>query len=192
MQGAFLGANNRVCLNSGALTAFGGCIHRILASLRSPLHPFGSPTETKPLVRLQALLPRRSRRCRWYAGGVLYDRVFCRRKQGAFHSPPALLRAALQKTSRRVGASIPPRQGFSYSSLTPLLAGGFPRSKQPARPVLPFAPLAVCLPKPICIPCGGGSILRAEADKFPPATQNPRHRPFSAAGVFLPLAGRIA
>ena len=32
-----------VCLNSGALTAFGGCAHRAHASLRSPLHPFGSP-----------------------------------------------------------------------------------------------------------------------------------------------------
>ena len=32
-----------VCLNSGSLTAFGGCIHWIPASLRSPLHPFGSP-----------------------------------------------------------------------------------------------------------------------------------------------------
>ena len=30
-----------VCLNSGSLTAFGGCIHWIPASLRSPLHPFG-------------------------------------------------------------------------------------------------------------------------------------------------------
>ena len=28
-----------VCLNSGALTACGGCIHWIPASLRSPLHP---------------------------------------------------------------------------------------------------------------------------------------------------------
>ena len=32
-----------VCLNSGAPTAFGGCIHWIPASLRSPLHPFGAP-----------------------------------------------------------------------------------------------------------------------------------------------------
>ena len=30
-----------VCLNSGALTAFGGCAHWAPASLRSPLHPFG-------------------------------------------------------------------------------------------------------------------------------------------------------
>ena len=30
-----------VCLNSGSLTAFGGCIHWILASLRSPLETFG-------------------------------------------------------------------------------------------------------------------------------------------------------
>ena len=91
------------------------------------LHPFLSPSKEKgerPMGR-QVPLPRRSRLVRPPAGGVLYDRVFCRRKQGAFHSPPALLRAALQKTSRRVGASIPPRQGFSYSSLTPLLAGAF-------------------------------------------------------------------
>ena len=52
-----------VCLNSGSLTAFGGCIHWIPASLRSPLHPFGSPTETiERLIGLQVLLPRRSRR----------------------------------------------------------------------------------------------------------------------------------
>ena len=52
-----------VCLNSGSLTAFGGCIHWILASLRSPLETFGSPPETieRP-IGLQALLPRRSRR----------------------------------------------------------------------------------------------------------------------------------
>ena len=45
-----------VCLNSGALTACGGCIHWIPASLRSPLHPFGSPTEAieRP-IGLQAL-----------------------------------------------------------------------------------------------------------------------------------------
>ena len=30
-----------VCLNSGSLTAFGGCIHWIPASLRSPLEAFG-------------------------------------------------------------------------------------------------------------------------------------------------------
>ena len=30
-----------VCLNSGALTAFGGCAHWAPASLRPPLHPFG-------------------------------------------------------------------------------------------------------------------------------------------------------
>ncbi len=30
-----------VCLNSGSLTAFGGCAHWARASLRSPLHPFG-------------------------------------------------------------------------------------------------------------------------------------------------------
>ena len=34
-----------VCLNSGSLTAFGGCIHWIPASLRSPLETFGSPSE---------------------------------------------------------------------------------------------------------------------------------------------------
>ena len=34
-----------VCLNSGSLTAFGGCIHWIPASLRSPLETFGSPLE---------------------------------------------------------------------------------------------------------------------------------------------------
>ena len=31
-----------VCLNSGSLTAFGGCIHWIPASLRSPLETFGA------------------------------------------------------------------------------------------------------------------------------------------------------
>ena len=30
-----------VCLNAGSLTAFGGCIHWIPASLRSPLETFG-------------------------------------------------------------------------------------------------------------------------------------------------------
>ena len=42
-----------VCLNSGSLTACGGCIHWIPASLRSPLHPFGSPKEMceRPLER---------------------------------------------------------------------------------------------------------------------------------------------
>jgi len=52
-----------VCLNSGSLTAFGGCIHWIPASLRSLPDPFGSPPEAieRP-IGLQALLPRRSRR----------------------------------------------------------------------------------------------------------------------------------
>ena len=42
-----------VCLNSGSLTAFGGCIHWIPASLRSPLETFGSPPEAieRPLGR---------------------------------------------------------------------------------------------------------------------------------------------
>ena len=47
-----------VCLNSGALTAFGGCAHWARASLRSPLHPFGSPSEAiEHPVGLQALSP---------------------------------------------------------------------------------------------------------------------------------------
>ena len=37
-----------VCLNSGSLTAFGGCIHWIPASLRSPLHPFGDSARPLP------------------------------------------------------------------------------------------------------------------------------------------------
>ena len=67
-----------VCLNSGSLTAFGGCIHWIPASLRSPLHPFGSPTETieRP-IGLQVLLPRRSRRVKPRQGEFL--RQSCRR-----------------------------------------------------------------------------------------------------------------
>ena len=36
-----------VCLNSGSLTAFGGCAHRARASLRSPLHPFGPHSAKK-------------------------------------------------------------------------------------------------------------------------------------------------
>ena len=47
-----------VCLNSGSLTAFGGCAHWARASLRSPLHPFGSPSEAiEHPVGLQALSP---------------------------------------------------------------------------------------------------------------------------------------
>ena len=87
-QGAFLGGKQSarralpcvplvVCLNSGSLTAFGGCIHWIPASLRSPLHPFGSPTETieRP-IGLQVLLPRRSRRVKPRQGEFL--RQSCR------------------------------------------------------------------------------------------------------------------
>ena len=66
-----------VCLNSGSLTAFGGCIHWIPASLRSPLHPFGSPTETiERLIGLQVLLPRWSRRVKPRQGEFL--RQSCR------------------------------------------------------------------------------------------------------------------
>ena len=44
-----------VCLNSGSLTAFGGCIHWIPASLRSPLETFGHRSwretrETAPIA----------------------------------------------------------------------------------------------------------------------------------------------
>ena len=54
-----------VCLNSGSLTACGGCAHWARASLRSPLHPFGSPPKAiaRP-IGLQALPSRRSRRVR--------------------------------------------------------------------------------------------------------------------------------
>ena len=38
-----------VCLNSGSLTAFGGCIHWIPASLRSPLETFGPYSARKPM-----------------------------------------------------------------------------------------------------------------------------------------------
>ena len=80
-----------VCLNSGSLTACGGCAHWARASLRSPLHPFGEsayqwgrgyapagalggfplaplhpfgspPKAIARPIGLQALLPRRSRR----------------------------------------------------------------------------------------------------------------------------------
>ena len=75
-----------VCLNSGSLTAFGGCIHWIPASLRSPLHPFGSPTETieRP-IGLQVLLPRRSRRVKLRQRGIFHGKVVaCCCKQGGF------------------------------------------------------------------------------------------------------------
>ena len=75
-----------VCLNSGSLTAFGGCIHWIPASLRSPLHPFGSPTETiERLIGLQVLLPRRSRRVKPRQRGIFHGKVVAYRyTQGAF------------------------------------------------------------------------------------------------------------
>ena len=80
-----------VCLNSGSLTAFGGCIHWIPASLRSPLHPFGSPTETiERLIGLQVLLPRRSRRVKPRQGEFL--RQSCRlllQAGGLSARPPA-------------------------------------------------------------------------------------------------------
>ena len=47
-----------VCLNSGSLTAFGGCIHWIPASLRSPLETFGHRSWREPIERQ----PHRSRR----------------------------------------------------------------------------------------------------------------------------------
>ena len=54
-----------VCLNSGSLTAFGGCAHWARASLRSPCTPFGSPLEAiERLIGLHALPSRRSRRVR--------------------------------------------------------------------------------------------------------------------------------
>ena len=125
-----------VCLNDRSLTAFGGCIHWIPASLRSPLETFGA---------------RRWRKNKGTATIALAERL-------------SLLEA---------------NKGIFSGHTIGITA-------------LPCAPLAVCLPKPIRIPRGGVSILRAETDKLPPITQNPRRRPFPAAGVFLPLAGRIA
>ena len=47
-----------VCLNSGALTACGGCAHWARASLRSPLEIFGSPpTYISPPMRVASLSP---------------------------------------------------------------------------------------------------------------------------------------
>ena len=108
-----------VCLNDRSLTAFGGCIHWIPASLRSPLHPFGSPTETieRP-VGLQALLPRRSRRVKPLAD-ISYDKIVAQRhKQGAFRSPPAPLRTVVGEKTHK----------------------SFPRGKQSARPSLSEPP----------------------------------------------------
>ena len=60
-----------VCLNSGSLTAFGGCAHWARASLRSPQSPSGrSWRKTQRGINIPA------------------------EKQGAFHSPPAPLRIA--------------------------------------------------------------------------------------------------
>ena len=54
-----------VCLNDRSLTAFGGCIHWIPASLRSPLETFGPRRWAKLPHRITAaMLPRRSRRGR--------------------------------------------------------------------------------------------------------------------------------
>ena len=55
-----------VCLNSGSLTAFGGCIHWIPASLRSPLETFEhqswrethKPASPTPAPKLRFLLQR--------------------------------------------------------------------------------------------------------------------------------------
>ena len=46
-----------VCLNSGSLTAFGGCIHWIPASLRSPLETFGPEGWQSFPMELQAPPP---------------------------------------------------------------------------------------------------------------------------------------
>ena len=73
-----------VCLNSGSLTAFGGCIHWIPASLRSPLETFGSPTEAieRP-IGLQALLPRRSRRTPARGSAPAHSRISFLRSQNS-------------------------------------------------------------------------------------------------------------
>ena len=60
-----------VCLNSGSLTAFGGCIHWIPASLRSPLETFGPEGWQSFPMELQALSPRHSRRVKPSAGTFL-------------------------------------------------------------------------------------------------------------------------
>ena len=85
-----------VCLNSGSLTAFGGCAHWARASLRSPLHPFGSPSEAieRP-IGLQAMPTRQSRRVSPHRGEALAAKLsFSDAMHGAFRSPPAPLRIA--------------------------------------------------------------------------------------------------
>ena len=78
-----------VCLNSGALTACGGCIHWIPAFLRSPLHPFGSsPAAIERPMGRQAPLTRRSRRVRPRRGQGIAPAGTPLRTQG---HPPATL-----------------------------------------------------------------------------------------------------
>ena len=78
-----------VCLNSGSLTAFGGCIHWIPASLRSLPDPFGSPPEAieRP-IGLQALPPRRGRRVRPRQGNCLRQSCFILLQAGGFPLAP--------------------------------------------------------------------------------------------------------
>ena len=105
-----------VCLNSGSLTAFGGCIHWIPASLRSLPDPFGSPPEAieRP-IGLQALLPRRSRRVNPRQGEFLTAKLSLVMPAGGFPLAPCTPSGSRRIHKARVCAC-----GHS---------GGFPRDK---------------------------------------------------------------
>ena len=69
-----------VCLNDRSLTAFGGCIHWITASLRSPLETFGPEGGQSFPMELQAPPPA-SQSARQALGGNLFTAklAFCHR-----------------------------------------------------------------------------------------------------------------
>ena len=83
-----------VCLNSGSLTAIGGCIHWIPASLRSPLETFGHRS-WRETHRTASPNPHCSRRIMPPVGNFLRQSCCSPTQAGAFRSPPAPLRTVV-------------------------------------------------------------------------------------------------
>ena len=76
-----------VCLNSGSLTAFGGCIHWIPASLRSPLETFGHRS-WRETHRTASPNPHCSRRIMPPVGNFLRQSCCSPTQAGGFPLPP--------------------------------------------------------------------------------------------------------
>ena len=122
------------CLNSGSLTAFGGCIHWIPASLRSPPAPLRIANRNNRASHRAASSPPAPESARQApARDNFLGRGFAlRSKQGGFPLAPLHpLRAVLGVQSRGYAPAGAPK--------------GFPRGKQSARFALPCVPLVVCL-----------------------------------------------